>query len=417
MRIIAIIFLLLISTCTYAQTKYQKDFDYYWTTVNDNFAYFDIQKTNWQKVKTIYQPLVDTITTTRSFVQLLENINNELYNGHISLNTNLPSSNRLIPTGADLWVRYQGKQFVITSIREDFGAARCGLKTGMRITRYNGIRIDSAIQYFLPKSVSAYDDKMYEYASNMLLAGRHNITRSVTALWNGIEKIYYPDSPVNYMDRGFPEIIEYKKLPSQIGYIRIYNSLGNDALINSFDDALDSMWNTKGLIIDLRETPSGGNTTVARAIMSRFIEKEMPYQKHSLPREEKQYGVKQSWIELVSPRGKIYKKPLVVLVNRWTGSMGEGIAIGFDGMKRASIVGEKMAGLLGAIYSFTLPETKIGFSIPVEKLFHINGTLREDFIPAFKVSDNKNYLAVAMSLLTKKTPHKNSTRSKFPAKK
>jgi C-terminal processing protease CtpA/Prc len=158
----------------------------------------------------------------------------------------------------------------------------------------------------------------------------------------------------------------------------------------------------EGLVIDLRETPSGGNTTVARAIMSRFIDKEMPYQKHSSPSEEKQYGVKRSWIELVSPRGKIYKKPLVILVNRWTGSMGEGIAIGFDGMKRAMIVGEEMAGLLGAIYSFTLPETNIGFSIPVEKLFHVNGSPREDFVPEFRVTDNGLYIGLASRMLIKK---------------
>jgi carboxyl-terminal processing protease len=57
-----------------------------------------------------------------------------------------------------------------------------------------------------------------------------------------------------------------------------------------------------------------------------------------------------------SPRQNIYKKPVVVLVGNWTGSMGEGIAIGFEGIKRAKIVGTKMAGLLGEIYSFETPE-------------------------------------------------------------
>jgi carboxyl-terminal processing protease len=402
MRTTTFIFLWLLSSSAYGQTKYQKDFDFYWKTVKDNFAYFDLQKTNWDKARAIYQPLVDTITTTRAFVQLLESVNNELYNGHISLNTNLPSSNRLIPTGADLWVTYQKKQFIITAIREGYGAEQSGLKRGMSITHYNGVPMDNAVQDFLPKSVSVHDERMYEYAANMLLAGRHNIKRSITALWNGLEKTYYPDSLTNRTELGFATILEYRVLPSGIGIIKINNSLGNDALIKAFDDALDSLWLTKGLIIDLRETPSGGNTTVARAIMSRFIEKEMPYQKHCLPSEEKQYGVKRSWIELVSPRGKIYQKPLVLLVNRWTGSMGEGIAIGFDGMNRAWIVGDKMAGLLGAIYSFSLPETNIGFSIPVEKLFHVNGTPREDFTPKFLVSDNKDYLPLATRVLTKK---------------
>ena len=397
---LAVVFPLLIFSSAYGQTKYQRDFNYYWQTVNDNFAYFDIQKTNWDKVKHIYQPLVDTISTTEAFVKILEEINNELYNGHISLNTNLPSSNRLIPTGADLWVEYERKQFIIVAVREGFGAELSGLRLGMRITHYNGQPIDNAVQYFLPKSVPEHDKRMYEYAANMLLAGRHNTDRSITAQWKGVEKIYYADGAAYKKNVDYSKVLEFRNLPFDLGYIRINNSLGNDALISAFDGALDSLWNRKGLVIDLRETPSGGNTTVARAMMSRFIDKEMPYQKHSLPSEEKQYGVKRSWVELVSPRGKIYKKPLVLLVNRWTGSMGEGIAIAFHGMKRAQIVGDKMAGLLGAIYSFSLPETNIGFSIPVEKLFHVNGTPREDFKPQHLVVDNKGCLPLAIKLLT-----------------
>lgn len=87
---------------------------------------------------------------------------------------------------------------------------------------------------------------------------------------------------------------------------------------------------------------------------------------------------------------------MIVVVNRWTGSMVEGIAIGFDGMKRARIVGDRMAGLLGSIYSFTLPETKINFSIPVEKLFHINSTPRENFVPEFIVADSESQLSMAI---------------------
>jgi len=61
--------------------------------------------------------------------------------------------------------------------------------------------------------------------------------------------------------------------------------------------------------------------------------------------------------------------------------MGEGMAIGFDGMERAKIIGTKMAGLLGAISNFRMLETKIGFQFPTERLYHIDGTPREDFLP------------------------------------
>lgn len=43
-------------------------------------------------------------------------------------------------------------------------------------------------------------------------------------------------------------------------------------------------------------------------------------------------------------------------------------------LKKATIFGTRMAGLNGATYSHKMPNAGIGFSIPVEKLFHVNGT-------------------------------------------
>jgi carboxyl-terminal processing protease len=65
--------------------------------------------------------------------------------------------------------------------------------------------------------------------------------------------------------------------------------------------------------------------------------------------------------------------------------MGEGIAIGLDGMKRATIVGTQMAGLNGGVFTLELPETKIGVTYPGERLNHINGTPRENFTPPVPV--------------------------------
>jgi carboxyl-terminal processing protease len=76
----------------------------------------------------------------------------------------------------------------------------------------------------------------------------------------------------------------------------------------------------------------------------------------------KDYDTKRHWVEYVSPRKKTYKGNVYILVGHWTGSMGEGIAIGFDALDRATVIGTPMAGLLGAISNFRLTETKIGFN-------------------------------------------------------
>jgi carboxyl-terminal processing protease len=74
--------------------------------------------------------------------------------------------------------------------------------------------------------------------------------------------------------------------------------------------------------------------------------------------------------------------PVVVLVGPWTGSMGEGLAIGFHHAAHAAVVGRPMAKLLGALDEFRLPASGIAFRIPTEKLFHVDGTPRESFVPS-----------------------------------
>src|SRR5205085_3588389 len=121
--------------------------------------------------------------------------------------------------------------------------------------------------------------------------------------------------------------VEWKMLPRIIGYIKI-NDLISEEIVPQFDAALAKVKESRGLILDLRDIPRGGNTDVAEPILSRLIDRRMGYQQ-VIPR----HGA--SYIKEVSPRGDwSYKKPIVVLVNHWTASMGEGMAIGLDGMKR-----------------------------------------------------------------------------------
>ncbi len=397
-----ITFLLFTSILTHAftQTSYQKDFDFYYKTIKNNYAYFDKQKTNWENVKSIYEPLVDTCTTRNSFIQILEKTLNELYNGHNFLNTNTDDSNRLIPTGSDLKIIYKNGNFIIDEVRENFNSDMCGLKKGMQIVGFNSQPINEAIKLYLPKSISSYDITIFEYAANMLLAGTHNRKRKITVGINNTTKDYFPDTIANKTESNYSTTLEREKLKKNIGYIKINNSLGNDDLIKNFDLSLDSLFNTNGLILDLRETPSGGTSIIARAMMGRFIDKETPYQKHLYIAEERETGIKRTTLELVSPRQKIYTKPLIVLVGNWTSSMGEGIAIGFDAMKRGTIVGTKMAGLLGEIFTFETPEIKIPFSFPCVQLQTVSGFPREDYLPTIQIKNQKESIETAIRLLT-----------------
>ncbi len=371
-----LLFVLLIPAISFSQTIYQKDFNEFWNNINDNYAYLKQQNIDWAKVKQIYQPRVDEITDTTQFIQLLEKVLNELYNGHSSLNRNLKGSNRIIPSGADLFVEKIDNKYIITDVRKGFGAALCGLKTGMEITAFNDKAIEEQLQNFLPKCTSVYNAGMIQYAINMLLAGTHDKQRKIKVASGKYTQDFYPDK---FKSEDPVSILNFELLNESTGYIKINNSLWNYDLIPAFDKALDSLLNTKTLIIDITETPGGGNTTVARSIMGRFIAATLPYQQHEV--DENNFGTKRYWVEYVVPRGTNYKGKVYILVSHWTGSMGEGIAIGFDALKRATIIGTKMAGLLGAIDGFELTETKIHYQFPTERVYHINGTPREKYIP------------------------------------
>lgn len=379
-----IIVCLLLFTCfqTFGQSKYQQDFVEFWTDFKNNYAYFDTQAIDWSKVKKIYLPKVAKVKNKWEFIRLLEIVINELHNGHISLNTNLPSSNRIIPSGQDLYIQRLNNKvpaFIIKDVRPGSKAVLAGLKAGMQVVKFNNKPIEKSLRTFLPQSAKKNSPAMYAYAVNMLFAGTHNQPRQITVLANSKEINYFPDKLKAL--KPSDNLLSFEKLPGNIGYIKVHNSLGNLGVIHQFDQALDALMDTKSLILDLTDTPGGGNTTIARAIMGRFITKEMPYQKHAYPLNSDSYGIKRSWLELVTPRKIAYTKPLIVTVSHWTGSMGEGLAIGFDGMKRATIVGTKMAGLLGEIHSYKLKETNIGFQIPDIKLLHIDGTPREKYLP------------------------------------
>jgi len=382
----ALIIFLFTITAASAQTKtpnqYRKDFDYLWNTIDSNYCYFDKRHIDWNNVKKIYAPQMDTISSRDSFVETIEKVLYELFDHHVDLQTNNDYSRRLVPTSADIWAEFKSGHAIITEVRHGFGAEKVGVKAGMEVVAVNNVPVNQAILPFL-----AHDNDMEakNYALRVLLAGDHRSKRIITLKYKNTTKDYYPDEDGMMLENIKYTAMVESKVINNIGYIRVNNFLFDNAIIPKFDSVLNKMQHAKALILDMRETPSGGNTSVARAILGRFINKDHFYQKHEYYAEEKETGIKRSWEEIVSPRGITYSKPLVILADHWTGSIAEGITIGFDGMKRATVIGTTMARLNGSVESFRMPNTKIGFNIPTERLYHINGTPRELYKPAVEV--------------------------------
>ncbi|WP_395375632.1 S41 family peptidase [Marinicella sp. W31] len=385
--LICFVFLLLQQNTAQAQSptgqQYAEDFLFLWQELANNYAYFDQRETDWDKVKTHYLPEAEKITSNYAFTGFLERVLNELYDNHTHLNTNTDKSPPLIPSGTDIHVVYVGGDYVIQQLSVGSEAAQ-QLQLGDVIETVDGLPLNQTVKTRWPISIQDVNNTtVHTFLANQITAGTRGKSRSYSINRKG-EKLTVSLTQVNTLNQ---ELLTAKRLPKNIAYIKIHNSLGDFNLIKAFDQALDQMHDADGLILDLRHTPSGGNTTVARGLMGRLISKPAYFQEHSIPAEMKRFAVERRWTEKVYPRGSVFSQPVVVLADNWTGSMGEGISIGLHGMGRAQILGAPMAGLLGGQYTIRLPNTGFGVNYIAEKLFHIDGTPREQFKPVTVGSD------------------------------
>ncbi|MBK8111271.1 MAG: hypothetical protein IPK46_13500 [Saprospiraceae bacterium] len=206
----------------------------------------------------------------------------ELYDSHVILN-----SNRKNLTGffAPLYVIQINHQFVIQSVWDENQAAFHFNIIGARILSFNGKTVQQLIDEFPVYCVDKNVPEVKEWLINKALAGRYHEKRILEIqLSDGqIKKIDLDAS----MPQKYTTLLDVKK-QEDMGIIRIHNSLGQNDLVGQFDKALDQLMETEGLILDLRNTVDGGNSYVARGIMSRFISTSLPYQQHEYM--EQQYG-------------------------------------------------------------------------------------------------------------------------------
>lgn len=285
----------------------------------------------------------------------------------------------IVPSYADLWIVREGEAFVVDAVRTNSPAEAAGVQPGERLIAVENVEIDTAVRAFRGEIGLSSDRETAAFAARVLAAGRRDRPRVLTfAAATGVQRRL--TLPNLYAPRPDRPRLESRSVDG-LTVIRINDSLGDTGLIDDFDAAMADIPRDAPLVLDLTDTPGGGNTVVARAILGWFAAAPTGYQIHNLPSEERETGIARQWVEQVLPRpGKHHTGPVTVRVGRWTGSMGEGLAIGFDALG-ARVEGGPMAGLLGAISDLSLPRSGLVIKLPTERLSSIEGLPRENFRP------------------------------------
>lgn len=318
-----------------------------------------------ETVDTLHDSLIAQAAAARTradHLRVLEAFVFGLGDHHSHLGTNDLMSPRLVPSSASVWVEMRGDDLVVTQVRPGSAARAKGLREGMIVESIDGV---APYEINLPLSGSA--ESMRGFAARVALAGTSShdaviVAHDAKGVRVSVKLVLdtgnRPDEPVS---------LSWPK-PS-VALIRINNQLGEDSLPEAFNVAMKDAIKATSIILDLRDTPSGGDSVIAKPVMSWFVNGTKDYQIH-------QRGAKR-WTEKVIGRKDYFSGKLIVLADHWTGSMGEGMVVGLRAAADAIYVGTPMAGLRGAIESTNLPCLKAQLRFPVEELFEIRGGPRE----------------------------------------
>ncbi|MEL7688671.1 PDZ domain-containing protein [Citromicrobium bathyomarinum] len=321
----------------------------------------------------------------------------------------------IVMTAADLDARFEDGKAVIVDVRRGSPAFDAGLRPGDEVLSVDSKPARAAAQAPFGEVLPDPTANQFDYGLTLAVNGRRKGDRSLELRKaNGQVRTFELGSTRDWADslrEREPVDLSFVGPRGDVAVLAPLNSLGNNDTITAFDAALKNAIaaGARAVILDMRETPSGGNTEVGRSIIGHFTDQVRPYQMHRIPALEREFTVPRQFVEYVFPREPFFGGPVFVLHGRWTGSMGEGIVIGMDAATGATTIGSNMGDLLGGLWNEQLELSGARVDLGGEALFHVDGTPREDYVanvpvePASTARDGTDpVLAEALRLLEKR---------------
>lgn len=346
--------------------------------IDENYAYLDRFSDGKAPAGEKMQAEAEAVNDARSLLRYAERRLSTLADHHAITGSSFSDSRALLPSYSDLWIERIGGAYRVTAIRDDSPADASNINVGDRVVQIDNRPVAQAVADFWSDLGVTPPAEGEAYAARVLAAGRRDRPRTLTVQSGN-------DAPRTLSLANLYSVARAERGPVSAARtadgltIRINDALFDSATIAAFDQAMQQARAGETVTIDLRDTPSGGNTVIARAIMGWFVSEPSPYQVHRYMAEERRTSIARQWVEQVLPReGRHHNGPVIVRVGRWTGSMGEGLAIGLDAIG-ATVIGCPMARLLGAIYDYRLEHSGLVIKLPAERLSSVSGVPREQF--------------------------------------
>ena|SRR5690606_14596031 len=383
MKKLLAIFFLVFGNSAFAQTnivdttKIREDFEKLISNLEKNYVYYNQKDVDLACIKSHYGNKISQIKNQTESLLFFEYLLDEFYDSHLHLKSHNNFSYRLY---SPLFASISDNEFIISSYWKDQIENEIHINLiNARILTFNGVDFNQLIEKFPTHCQNKSNNEVKVWIANKVLAGRRNEPRILT--------LKTVEGKIDTLDidtikiRKDSNLLSYK-LIDNIGIIRFNNSLGEPETKKEFSRVLKKLVNTRGIILDLRNTVDGGSTDIINPIAGHFTDEKKVFQKYKNTQTE--------FVDHIKPNNPKYDKPLIVLVGRWTGSVGEGMASGIDGSRIGRIVGTEMQQLAGATKDYNFTNFTYGYQAPYIEVLHISLLPREKFIPEIKIVFNDN---------------------------
>jgi hypothetical protein len=258
------------------RSKIEEDFEQIMSDIKNNYIYLNDKKVDIDCIYFNYKKKIKLIDSEDQRLLFFEYLLDEFYDSHVILMRSIRKSYRL--DSPIFTVTKNGKTKIKNVWQTQIENINLNI-IGSEIIKINGIDLITKIDNFPTICNDKNDFETRNWIANKVISGKYNEPRILTLKLTNDKIVDFDlDSIKLKKDNSLLTV----SIVNNIGIIRLNNSLGQNTLIEKFDTVIDSLQNTKGLIIDLRNTTGGGNSYVARGIMSRFINESMPYQLHQI---------------------------------------------------------------------------------------------------------------------------------------
>ena len=240
--------------------------------VAGHYAYLAAKATDWDAACRDLAERAEGATTRDALVAALEHTLRELYDAHAHLGTHVPASPRLVPSQTDVLARFVESKPIVEAVRAGSAAQRAGMTPGQEIVAIKGVAVDDALRPYLPAHLARPDPAARDFALRVALAGRHDDpVQHLTVRADGGERTFtFAASP-----RARARTLSVRQ-DGGVAIVRINDALGEGSLVRDFDAAVAALPDARAMVLDLTDTPSGGNSTVARGILGRFVGRARP---------------------------------------------------------------------------------------------------------------------------------------------